>query len=234
MKLLFEPQKTVFYEKDRWRLLGAMRAKGVELLEILSKINVRGLLYGSVARGDVNKGSDVDLVILKPRIPTSLVEYHLRRTVGEPMRKEIVQSTPVGAIKAYLYLEANVAVSFPLSPLRQREEEFYKFGGTINLREAKLGLRVPGVNKKLILIHPFEKGHHEASIRGMEAVVSDILGISKEAIDERVRVLSKRREKGTTGVYLKYELMPEESFEEALKGLIGVKKGVKRRLADLI
>jgi hypothetical protein len=233
MSSLITPEKVIIYDEEHWSLLKKLRSRAIAILEILRQANIRGILYGSIARGDVRKGSDVDIVVLRPILP-SLIEDLLGEKLGDPLYKEIVQSTPIGAIKGYFHYEENLTISFPLSPLKEREEFFYKFGGSIDLNGLRDGRRVPGVNKKLFLILPFEKGHYEASVIGKESVIADILGIPREVIDERVRVLTKRRVKGKTGVYLKYRLQPGETFESALRRIVLKRKGTRGRLSDLI
>ncbi|RLG54556.1 MAG: hypothetical protein DRO00_01010 [Thermoproteota archaeon] len=233
MHPLITPEKVVIYDKEHWSFLKRLRKRAIVILGLLLQDGIKGILYGSIARGDVRKGSDVDIVVLRPTLP-SLIEDLLSEKLGDPLYKEIVQSTPIGAIKGYFHYEENLTISFPLSPLKEREELFYKFGGSIDLHKLKKDVRVPGVNKKLVLILPFEKGHYEVSVVGKESVVADILGIPKEVIDERVRVLTKRREKGKTGVYLKYRLQPGETFESALRKIMLRRKGTRGRLAGLI
>ncbi len=233
MHSLITPEKVIIYDKDRWSLLKKLRKRAIFVLEILLRAGIKGILYGSIARGDVRKGSDIDIVVLNPTLP-SLIEDLLGEKLGDPLYKEIVQSTPIGAIKGYFHYEGDLTISFPLSPLKEREELFYRFGGSINLNDLKKKERVPGVNKKLALIIPFEKGHYEASVIGKESIVASILGIPKEVVDERVRVLTKRREKGKTGVYLKYRLQPGETFESALRKIILRRKGTKGRLSEFI
>ena len=233
MHHLVTPEKVVIYDEKRWSLLKKLRNRAIMILELLLQVGIKGILYGSIARGDVREGSDVDIVVLRPTLP-SLIEDFLGEKLGDPLYKEIVQSTPIGAIKGYFHYEENLTISFPLSPLKEREELFYRFGGCLGLNELKENKRVPGVNKELILILPFEKGHYEASVIGRESVVADILKIPKEVVDERVRVLTKRREKGKTGVYLKYRLQPGETFESALRKIMLRRKGTRERLSDLI
>jgi len=233
MHSLITPEKVVIYDEERWSLLKKLRKRAIEILGLLFQAGIKGILYGSIARGDVGRRSDVDIVILRSTLP-SLIEDILGEKLGDPLYKEIIQSTPIGAIKGYFHYEESLTISFPLSPLKEREELFYKFGGSIDLCGLKKDKRVPGVNKKLVLILPFEKGHYEVSVVGKESVVADILGIPKEVIDERVRVLTKRKEKGRTGVYLKYRLQPGETFESALRKIILRRKRIRGRLAGLL
>jgi predicted nucleotidyltransferase len=60
--------------------------------------------------------------------------------------------------------------------------------------------------------------------------VARLLGISVETVIERVRVLTRRREHGRTGVFLKVELNPEDSVEEAVARVARENPMFRRRL----
>ena len=76
--------------------------------------------------------------------------------------------------------------------MRRVEREFYRFGGEANLAQLKADVRVAGVDKRLMLIEPTEKGHVESSIIGKEEFVAKLLGISAETVLDRVHALMKR------------------------------------------
>ena len=78
-------------------------------------------------------------------------------------------------------------------------------------------IRVPGVDKRLVLIEPTPEGHIEYSIIGREAEAARKIGVSVETVLERVRVLMRRDEIGRTGVFVKVELEPWDSIEEVAK-----------------
>jgi predicted nucleotidyltransferase len=207
----------IYYEPWRWRVLEEKRGLAIRVMEVL-RAQYRGLItHGSIARGDVDRDSDVDVVIVDPPSP-SLVELTLERGGFRVRWKEIVQATPAYTPKVYLYLdyEGLLVVSYPLAHLRPREREFYKWGGECTLEDLRRGVRVPGVDKRLKLIEPTERGHRESPVIGREGYVARLLGISVETVMERVRVLTRRREHGRTGVFLKVELNPEDSVEEAV------------------
>ncbi len=228
-----KPDRVVIYDDRRWDLLASLRKKAVEIMECLARAGQPSLLYGSVARGDVGAGSDVDVVVLRPRLPPSALEMILRERFGDPLAREIAQATPSSAVKAYIHLEKGVTVSFPLVHLGEREEEFYKFGGCLDLRTLLEEKRVPGVNKELMLILPREWGHEEVSVRGREEVVAKLLGISLGTVLERVRVLTERRVRGKTGLYVHYRLDVSENIEEALVRLAHAKKGLRNKLRGM-
>ena len=215
-----EDSVEVVYSEERWKLLREKRRKAIEVMETLSSTVPLGLMvvHGSVARGDVDEDSDVDIAILEP-LPPTLVEFALARAGLRPVAKLIIQATPSNTPKAYLILDYREerVVSLPLAPLRPREREFYKWGGEVNYEELKRGVRVPGVDKRLHLIKPTTRGHLEMPVRGNEGLVARVLGISLETVTERIRVLTRRREHGHTGVFLKEEVPPETPIEEAVR-----------------
>ncbi len=207
----------VYYEPWRWRVLEEKRGLAIKVMEVLQAYYKNLITHGSIARGDVDRDSDIDIVIVDPPNP-SLVELTLEKGGFKVRWKEIVQATPTYTPKVYLYLdyEGLLVVSYPLARLRPREREFYKWGGECVLDDLRRGVRVPGVNKRLRLIEPTDKGHRESPVIGREGYVAKLLGISVETVIERIRVLTKRREHGRTGVFLKIELNPEDSVEEAI------------------
>ncbi|MEM0320608.1 MAG: hypothetical protein QXS67_04270, partial [Candidatus Nezhaarchaeales archaeon] len=56
------------------------------------------------------------------------------------------------------------------------------------------------------------------------------VGVSLDVVQERIKVLMRRDEVGRTGVYLKYEVNPHESFEEALMTLASKDPALRRVL----
>jgi hypothetical protein len=133
-----------------------------------------------------------------------------------------------------VYLDERESVTFPLVKPKQLELDFYSFGGAIGLEKLKRGLRVPGVDKRLMLIRPTPKGHTEEHIIGREAEVADLLGVSIDIVRERVQVLSRRAEVGRTGIFIQREVGPHEHFEDVLRRLIAenpsMRIGLKGRL----
>lgn len=114
--------------------------------------------------------------------------------------------------------------------MRRVEREFYKFGGEINFNQLRAATRVAGVDKRLMLIEPTEKGHMESNIVGREELAAKILGVSAETVRDRVRALLKRDEVGRTGVFIKKELASDETFEMVLKKLADENPAVRRRM----
>jgi predicted nucleotidyltransferase len=221
--------KEVTYTSRHWALLGKCREKAARIMAALEGFRLQTLVHGSIARGDVNKNSDIDVFIANP--PSSfLVETALEKARTPINARLLVQATPIYAMKAYIEIDAKTSVSFPLMRLRRVEREFYKFGGEINLNQLKVGIRVAGVDKRLMLIEPTEKGHMESNIVGREELTAKILGVSAETVRDRARALLKRDEVGRTGVFIKKELAPDETFEMALKKLADENPAVRRRM----
>ncbi|NIW14760.1 MAG: hypothetical protein GWN31_12720 [Candidatus Thorarchaeota archaeon] len=141
-----------------------------------------------------------------------------------------MQATPFYAVKGYIELDEQRCVSFPLVKLRNVERDFYRFSGEASLSTLKEDIRVSGVDKRLMLIEPTLRGHTESSIVGREETVAHILGISLNTVLDRVHALLRRDEVGRTGVFIKRELSPDETFEMILKKLVDQNPAVRRRL----
>jgi len=221
--------KKVIYNSARWTLLQQYREKATQIMAALESFHLQALAHGSLARGDVNEKSDIDIFIPEPQ-SSFLVETALEKARIPTNARLVVQATPTYAMKAHIEIDAKTSVSFPLMRMRKVEREFYKFGGEINLNHLRAGTRVAGVDKRLMLIEPAEKGHTESSVIGCEERVAKTLGISAETVLDRVHALLKRDEVGRTGVFIKKELASDETFEMALKKLADENPAVRRRL----
>jgi predicted nucleotidyltransferase len=222
--------KEVIYGSARWALLREYREKAAQIMAVLKNFHLHPLAHGSIARGDVNKKSDIDIFI--PELPSSfLIETALEKAKIPVNARLVVQATPTYAMKAYIEIDTKASISFPLMRMRRFEREFYKFGGELALNHLRKGVRVAGVDKRLILIEPTEKGHTGSSIIGREEQAAKILGISAETVLDRVRALLKRDRVGRTGVFMKNELAADETFEMALKKLADENPAVRRRMS---
>ncbi|MEM0096640.1 MAG: nucleotidyltransferase domain-containing protein [Candidatus Bathyarchaeia archaeon] len=222
----------IVYTSERWKLLEEKRAKAIRIMEALEKFNMESIVHGSIARGDVTEKSDVDILI--PNQPSSFLVETALEIAGIPInRRVVVQATPAYAMKAYIEIDERTSVSFPLMKMRKVEREFYKFGGEATLKDLKAGLRFPGVDKRLMLIEPTEKGHRESSIVGCEEQAAKLLGISLETVLDRVHALLRRDEIGRTGVFIEKELAEGETFEQVLKKLAEENPAVRRRLKSV-
>ena len=219
----------VVYNEKRWKLLKELRAKAVQIMEILDYSNIPSIVHGSIARGDVSEKSDIDVFLPDP--PSSFtIETALERANIPINRRVVVQATPFYAIKGYIEVDQQRCVSFPLVKLRQVERDFYKFSGEASLSTLRNEVRVLGVDKRLMLIEPTPKGHVESSIVGREETVSHLLGVSLNTVLDRVHALLRRDEIGRTGVFIERELSPDETFELVLKKLADQNPAVRRRL----
>jgi hypothetical protein len=218
----------IIYDEERWRLFRAMRHEAAAMMAPLRAAHIDCLTYGSLARGDVSDGSDIDVFIPSPQSPT-IVEAALERHGVRPTGREIVQATPGYAAKAYVYTDELRGYSFPLVELRPTEREFYGFAGSVRPEQVIADLRVPGVDKRLTLVEPTSRGHVESPVAGREGEVAKLLGVGINIVLERVRTLERRRRVGRTGVYLKRELSPEESFSEVFRELSLRRPALRRR-----
>ena len=216
---LREKAAETIYDEERLRILDKLRSIAREILEGLRECGVEGYAYGSIARGDVDRESDVDIAVIDD-IPLNI----LRLCIEKRWRiygGEIIMATPTRTPVLYLYLDAEgrISISKHLWKPSKTEYEFYKFGGMINLDQLLLGQRVPGVNKRLRLIVPTERGYIERGVLGHETEVAKMLRISVETVMERVRVLVRRDRLGRTGVFFKVAFDGETPIEEVIRGI---------------
>jgi hypothetical protein len=219
----------VGYGEDRWVLLRSIRSEASKLIRPLAVAHIDCIVYGSLARGDVNPTSDVDIFLPSPPAP-ELIEAALERVGIQASEREIIQATPGYAAKGYLYTSERRGYSFPLVPLLPTERDFYTFAGSVNLRQLETGIRVAGVDKRLMLIEPIPSGHIESPVTGREGEVARLLDVDVRIVLERVRTLKRRRLVGRTGVYLKHILEPDEGFGEVLHRLSLSRPAVRKRL----
>ncbi len=221
--------REVVYDQRHWKLLKKLRSKAIGIMECLQKHNIASTVHGSIARGDVSTESDIDVFVQNP--PSSFLIENALEHDGLPINHRlVVQATPSYAMKAYIEIDEQRCVSFPLMKLRSVERDFYKFGGEANLVILKNNLRVKGADKRLMLIEPTTTGHMESSIVGREQTVASLLGVSVETVLDRVHALLRRDKVGRTGVFIEKELSANETFEMVLKQLADQNPAVRRRL----
>ena len=67
--------KEVTYTNTRWQLLKELRNKATEVMTALESFHLNSVVHGSVARGDVKAGSDIDVFI-------SAILHHCGRKVA--------------------------------------------------------------------------------------------------------------------------------------------------------
>lgn len=206
--------REIRYSQDHWENLQVLRDSAIKTMQKLESIGVKPLAYGSIARGDISKSSDIDIIILRP-----VSSYRIELVLGPLLKRELVQATPSMVLKGHVHLSENTVVTFPLFKLMPREEEFYRWGGLIDSTGLKENKRVPGVDKRLVLIEPTETGHIEQGVIGHVQEVTKKLNVGTEIAQERIRVLTRRDSVGRTGVYLTRTLHDDESFEVVAKSL---------------
>ncbi len=206
--------REVQYNQAHWDHLETLRSNALEIVRSIKSIGVDSYVYGSVARGDIDMNSDIDIIVLR-----EISSYRLELVLGQSLKRELVQATPSMVLKGHIHLPENIVVTFPLFKMMPREEEFYQWGGIIDDIGLESNVRVPGVDKRLILIEPTDNGHLEYGVIGHESEISKKLNVSIGITQERVRVLSRRDSVGRTGVYLTRTLHEDESFEEVAKKL---------------
>lgn len=216
------------YTNEQWEILKKKRDKTIEIMDNLQKNGVKTILYGSICRGDVNVESDIDLFI-PYQLSSFKIESAIEKEGMNIYAKNIVQATPKHLVKGHIYLDESTCITFPLTSIRKREFDFIRFGGSLELEPLKKNMRVPGVDKRLILIEPIQEGHKEAPVIGYESIVAKIVGVDVELVKERVRILTTRDKRGRTGVYLNYPLAIEENFEEIFKELKDKDPIIRRR-----
>jgi len=221
--------REVVYTAERLTLLGRLRGEAEKIGRALCP---GWSVHGSIARGDVKKGSDIDLVYLEGELASYEVETRLERAGVHWSAREVVMATPNSAPKGHIHLGEEATVTFPLAGFRPQEEAFYRFGGLLPAAGLSHAPRVPGVSKKLLLIVPTETGHIESSIQGREPETARLLGVPVTLVEERMRVLGRRDRVGRTGVYLREEVGESESFESTLKFLSDRDPVVRRATGD--
>jgi predicted nucleotidyltransferase len=219
----------VVYSEEHWENLRSLRGEAISLMRPLTAAHIECIAYGSLARGDVKPTSDVDIFLPSPPTP-ELIEAALERTGIRASEREIVQATPGYAAKGYIYTAERRGYSFPLVRLLPTEHDFYGFAGSVTPPQLDAGVKVPGVDKRLMLIEPTPKGHIESPVAGREGAVARLLGVDTRIVMERVRTLERRRSVGRTGVFLKHTLDPGEGFGEALHRLSLHKPAVRKRI----
>jgi predicted nucleotidyltransferase len=221
--------REIRYAKGQWVHLERLRSRGLGLVEALARRSIASIVHGSLARGDVNANSDID-VFIPEVLPSYIVEGALAADGFPVEKRELTQATPVHTVKAIIHIDDQMKLAFPLIPLRGREREFYRFGGEVDLVGLRGKKRVPGIDKRLMLIVPTDYGHYELSVMENAAEAAKLVGVGMEIITERMRVLRRRDEVGRTGIYYKEELADGDGFEARLGERIAKDPSLRRLL----
>lgn len=229
MKIEYNVDQEIEYTPERWQILKNLRTRAMRITEIFARHNIESLTFGSVARGDVKSTSDIDIVLLT-KVPTFQVEVLLDEAKERIQAKTIVQATPNDVIKAHYDLDDEICLSVLLTDFTHHPYEFYYFGGAVTHAQMEKSERVPGIDKRLVLIQPSSKGHHEISVVDHPGQAANIIGISSEMVEQRIRVLTRRDKIGRTGIFLNQEIGLDENFEEKLAEIAASNQLVRRRV----
>ena len=230
--ILRNHNRIIKYKKSDWVLLNNKRLRASKLLSIFVEAGFNPYIYGSLARGDIHADSDIDIVFLQ-RISSFLIEHVLFKNGYENNFREIIMATPGDTIKLYIYLSELGSITIPISPFDKKNLEFYSFGGKINQNQLLRKIRVPGIDKRLVLIKPTNDGHEESSIIGNEHNVAKEINVDIDTIIERRNVLLRREKYGRTGVFIKRPLDPDESTEDVLKILAKKKPIIRKKMREI-
>ena len=228
-KILRDHFNSVKYSENHLKLLQQKRERSKTLLEMFVKEGLNPFIYGSIARGDIHNDSDIDMVLIQSIAPYQ-IEIILDKNGFNNYFREIIMATPADTLKLYIYLNELESITIPLSKFNKKSSEFYDFGGKINLNQIINSIRVPGINKRLVLIQPTSDGHEEYSIIGNENLAAKQLSVSINLINERRRVLLRREKFGKTGVFLKRSIGVGETTELILKKLSNKNTIVRKKL----
>jgi predicted nucleotidyltransferase len=228
-KILRDHFEKIKYSKDDWNLLHKKREHAIKLLGMFAKEGLNPYVHGSIARGDTHESSDIDIVFFH-QVPSFQIELILNKNGYNNYFREIIMATPSDSIKFYIHLSELECISLPLSKFERKSLEFYDFGGKLDIHQLKTEIRVPGIDKRLVLIKPNSEGHEEFSIIGNEANAAKDVGISIDTINEREKVLLRREKHGKTGVFLKRPIQMNETTEEVLKKLAKRKSIIRKKL----
>lgn len=221
----------VVYTKERWELLKSLRMDAIKLIKCLELNGITSFAYGSVARGDVDKDSDVE-VFIPYQVASHQVETALLSCGFRIVRRVLTQATPSYVVKAYVYVNESTSVSFPLIKMKVEEEAFYDLAGKVYADDIIEGIRRPGINKDLLAIIPIKEGHIEFPVRDRIEEVAKMIGVKPETLRSRVRILLRRREVGKTGVYRNIEIDGNVSFEEILERMVSENPILRKRIRE--
>src|SRR4030042_3145888 len=85
--------REVFYDSKRWVLLEELRGKAAQTMEVLENARFEPIVHGSIARGDVNVKSDIDIFVAT-QISSFTVETVLEKEGISISTRLLVQAPP--------------------------------------------------------------------------------------------------------------------------------------------
>ncbi|MFX1239276.1 MAG: nucleotidyltransferase domain-containing protein [Promethearchaeota archaeon] len=215
-RILQTHNRSVIYSNEQWELLELKRNQAISLMSIFEPF--QPFLYGSIARGNVHRNSDIDIIFLN-EVPSFQIELALEMNGFKNYLREIIIATPQDSIRLYIHLSDLECITVPLTKMAKETLQFYDFGGKINLARLKNHERIPGIDKRLVFIRPTAKGHEEKSIIDNEHIIARELGINIKTINQRKKILLKREKQGRSGVFFKHRIEKDEITEEVLNRL---------------
>ena len=230
-----ESYQTHHYSPSHWETFAKLRSKAQKVGSILTAAGFEILIYGSIARGDISSHSDIDILV-KDQIPSYRLEYVFETNNLKYSRKYLVQSTPNDIIKVVYEFDPVIHIILLLTKLTSSGFDFYHFGGALSYEELSNeqdnhGWRKPGVNKELILIEPTKDGHIASPLVDRQLEAPKILGVSNQIVQQRIRVLHRRKKIGRTGVFLHQDLGRDENPETVLHELAKTNRLLRKHLA---
>jgi predicted nucleotidyltransferase len=119
--------KEVVYDSAHWMVLQGLRGKAVKIMDALAARSLSSAVYGSVARGDVNKKSDVDVII--PYTTSSHTVELALQMGGLQQVEEIKTGKRVPGCDKKLRLIQPTQTGHAESPIRGREWEVARIVG---------------------------------------------------------------------------------------------------------
>ena len=70
--------REIIYDNNRWELLRNLRLAAIRIMEKFEARRLFSIVHGSVARGDVDRNSDIDIFI-----PNSLSSFQIEPHHGQ-------------------------------------------------------------------------------------------------------------------------------------------------------
>ncbi|MEM2550237.1 MAG: nucleotidyltransferase domain-containing protein [Nitrososphaerota archaeon] len=219
----------VVYNEERWAILKDKREIAKKVMAPLYMNGYDPIVYGSIARGDVDEDSDID-VFIEQVVNPALIETIVEKNLGGWINRKVVQATPGYVVKGYIFIDELISISFPLIDMLPVEAEFYSIAGKLNYNDILSGKRTRGMNKSMIVIMPVEDGHMEFPARQDPDLAAKLIGVDPKTLRERLHVLEKRKEHGKTGRFIEVELGEGETFSQVLKTIINENPVLRRRV----